>query len=290
MGPAAPAAPGLPAQAAANTAADITPVYATGAARKIAADTAQDIAPDTTSDTAIDAPPASLAAPGTQALAALPRYAVDLPPGFVLRLQGLRNGQPIDGEWVFERSTEPAEAGRFRSSMHLQQRGRTWLQWNSAGPLRSHGVQPERFEDHRRGRRAAAELDHGRGQVLYSGGADAGDVSPLAQDRLSWMLQLMAAVRADPTLRRAGSELHLQVVGARGAAPIWRLKGEGPQELATPAGERMAAALRYVREPEWPYDNRIDIWLDPRNGFSLLRLRVMQVPGGSVWDLWAQGP
>lgn len=253
------------------------------------AHTSTDPSTDPSTDTAADAP-AHVAAPSAQALSALPRYAVDLPADFVLRLSGQRNGQPIDGEWVFERSAEPSEPSHFRSSMHLHHRGRTWLRWNSAGPLRSHGVQPERFEDHRRGRRSAAELDHGRGQVTYSGRADAGDVSPLAQDRLSWMLQLMAAVRADPALQGPGAELQLQVVGARGAAPIWRFKREGPEDLHSPAGERIAGALRFVREPEWPYDNRIDIWLDPQQGFSLARLRLMQVPGGSVWELWAHRP
>jgi hypothetical protein len=283
-----------PAQAAALAKTAVSaepPDAATGAA--VQADTRSNVggdpSTDPSTDTAVDAP-AHVAAPSAQALSSLPRYAVDLPAGFVLRLSGQRNGQPIDGEWVFERSAEPSEASHFRSSMHLHHRGRTWLRWNSVGPLRSHGVQPERFEDHRRGRRAAAELDHGRGQVSYSGRADAGDVSPLAQDRPSWMLQLMAAVRADPALQRPGAELQLQVVGARGAAPIWRLKGEGPEDLETPAGERIAGALRFVREPEWPYDNRIDIWLDPRHGLSLARLRVMQVPGGSFWELWAHRP
>jgi hypothetical protein len=104
------------------------------------------------------------------------------------------------------------------------------------------------------------------------------------------------------------------VLGAQGASMIWVVQGQGlvalsqtaqPQRTrsgapahpaeATPSSNpaapaaaqpRPTQALLFVREPESPYDSRVAVWLDPSDGMALLRLRVVQVPSGAVWDLW----
>lgn len=281
---------------------------ATGAAAANLAKPSADDAGDLSADTGGDGPERRPSAmPAVAALAALPRYAVDVPAAFVTPLTGLRNGQPVQGEWRFEREASAASAHdlagdpqehhrqehhrqehRYRSAFTLQAGGRPWLQWDSAGPLRSHGLQPERFEDTRRGRRDAAQLDHDQATAAFSGKAQPVPISLLAQDRLSWMLQLISAVRADARLQQAGAELHLQVLGARGASQIWLVQGQGPAPLALRDGRVLPAALQFVREPQWPYDNRVEVWLNPDQGHALVRLRITQWPSGTWLDLWAQ--
>jgi hypothetical protein len=55
--------------------------------------------------------------------------------------------------------------------------------------------------------------------------------------------------------------------------------------LAAPSGD--ASAWWLVREPEHPYDLRVEVWLDPARGHWPLRLRQTQVPGGEPleWTL-----
>ena len=98
-------------------------------------------------------------------------------------------------------------------------------------------------------------------------------------------MQLVAIASAAPDAMHEGAELSMWVAGTRGALAIWRFEVRGQQPLAAPGGETSAWWL--VREPVFPYDLRIEVWLDPAHGHWPLKLRQTQVPGGEPleWTL-----
>jgi len=57
-----------------------------------------------------------------------------------------------------------------------------------------------------------------------------------------------------------------------------RLAASGAEPLALPAGP-VSAALRLVREPARPYDQRIEVWLDPARAHLPVQVRLQTVPG-----------
>ena len=212
-----------------------------------------------------------------------PLYLAQLPDPFVMRLGVLRGGQPGSGELRFER---PADGG-YRLRLALETAGRPTFEMTSSGPSGLTGLAPERFTDRRRGRgAAAANFDRAAGEVRFSSQAAPAPVAPGAQDRLSWLVQLAGVVQADETLRVRGAQVVLQVAGARGGAAVWRFEAGGPDELP----DRAAAAtglLRYVREPEAPYDQRVEAWLDPARQFLPVHVRLTTVPQGQSLEIWA---
>jgi len=156
--------------------------------------------------------------------------------------------------------------------------GRT-LEQRSQGGFDEAGLAPLRLADRRGGRDVrAANFQREHGKVSFSGPRWEWPLPSGAQDRLSWLVQLVAIAGAAPDAMHEGAELSMWVVGARGAMSLWRFEVRGRQPLAAPAGD--ASAWWLVREPAHPYDLRIEVWLDPARGHWPLRLRQTQVPGG----------
>ncbi|HVO08395.1 MAG TPA: hypothetical protein VMT83_16500 [Burkholderiaceae bacterium] len=112
------------------------------------------------------------------------------------------------------------------------------------------------------------------GLITFSGPRWEWPLPAGAQDRLSWLVQLVAIASATPDALRDGAKLSMWVVGTRGALSAWHFEVRGRQ----PDGA--ASAWWLVREPEHPYDLRVEVWLDPARGHWPLRLRQTQVPGG----------
>lgn len=216
---------------------------------------------------------------------ALPSYPAQLPGPFVIRLAVLRGEQLGDGEMRFERDA----GGTYRLRLALQTPQQVLMEMTSTGPSGVTGLAPERFTDRRRGRSTGAvNFDRVAGEARFSARAAAAPIGPAAQDRLSWMIQLGGVVQSDPALRRPGAQVLLQVVGARGGTVVWRFEAAGP-DLADDPRPAMPGAVRYVREPEGPYDQRVEVWLDPSRDFLPARVRLTLVPLGQRLEFWATG-
>jgi hypothetical protein len=97
------------------------------------------------------------------------------------------------------------------------------------------------------------------------------------------MIQLAAVVDAEPARWVEGTQITLQVVGARGDASTWVFRCLGPMALDLPAGSLRALHLR--REPHGPYDTTVDVWLDAQRHH--LPVRAMQRSGreGDAFEL-----
>jgi hypothetical protein len=166
------------------------------------------------------------------------------------------------------------------------------LEQHSEGGFDAAGLAPLRLADRRHGRDVrAANFQREHGKITFSGPRWELPLEAGTQDRLSWLLQLVALIGGATDGLRDGSELAMWVVGARGAASHWRfeVRGREPIEL----DGRRHDAWWLVREPAHPYDLRIEVWLGAQQGHHWpLKLRQTQIPGGEplVWLLREDAP
>lgn len=219
-------------------------------------------------------------------------YAGAPPPVWATRLPG-----DFSARYLLQRGEEPARAVTLRFeaaqglySLHLAgaAAGRGPEQ-ASQGRLEASGLSPERFLDRRRARAAAAaNFDRARARITYSGSGVAQPLFAGAQDRLSWIVQLAAVVEAEPARWRERERLALYVTGASGDAQLWVFTVRGRTSLEGPAG-LLPDLLHLVREPERPYDLRVEAWLDPAQQHLPARLLLSPVPGGQPL-LWSRIP
>ncbi len=242
-------------------------------------------------------------APEAAALLSLPLYATQLPGSFAVPLQARRlnaaaasgaerGSQPREpasgaGELRFERD----EQGQYQLALSLQSGARPWMDLRSKGRVGAAGLEPERFTDRRRGRSAsAANFDPVTRQARFSGRAAEVDLAQAAQDRVSWMLQLPAVIRADPSLQRPGAVVWLQVVGARGGSQVWRFESMGPQTVELPDGQVVRDAWRWLRRAEQAYDLQVEAWLLGSDMPLPVLARLTPMPGGAALEMAPAGP
>jgi hypothetical protein len=216
----------------------------------------------------------SSAAPGEVAQADMgeppPVYATRLPAPTLLRYQwrqGLRTAEALlswrhDGQRY--RLQFDAWAGPDQPL----------IEQLSLGGFDAAGLAPLRFTDRRHGRsQQAANFRRDIGRISFSGPQVDYPAWPGAQDRLSWLTQLVAIqAAAAPPL----PPITVFVVDAWGGGELWRFQPVGEDVVDTPLGR--LAARRWLREPERPEGQRVELWLDPTRGhwpvqvrFTLLR-------------------
>jgi hypothetical protein len=146
----------------------------------------------------------------------------------------------------------------------------------SRGSIDANGVAPLRHAYRRRARELrAANFRRDVGLISFSGPGVEYALLPGAQDRLSWMPQLAAIFEADPGLARVA----LFVVGTRGDARAWFFERRPDQALDLPAG-RLDNTVHLLRQPNHPYDTRVEVWLDPSRQHLPVRAVFTTVPGG----------
>jgi hypothetical protein len=155
----------------------------------------------------------------------------------------------------------------------------------SRGQLDADGIAPLRHADRRRTRELrAANFQRKAGLITFSGPSTEYALRAGAQDRLSWMIQLPAIVAADPALAQPGARITLFVVGTRGDVDDWVFEVQGRDNLDLDAG-RVEDALHLKREPQRPYDTRVEVWLDPARSHLPVRAVLTTVPGGQPLEL-----
>ena len=225
----------------------------------------------------------------------LPTYATRLPPPATLQYTVLRGGPgavaatpPVRAALQAQLIWRPdAAAATYTLSLGL---GASLGQVGSAsvGALDLHGIAPERHVETRRGREVRAanfqrQPGVGGGRISFSGPRIEHPLLPGVQDRLSWMLQLPGVLEAAPALAQPGREVTLFVVGVRGDAALWAFRVIAVQTLQLPAGE-VVNAVHLRREPERPYDTRVDVWLDPARHHLPVRLRLQNRADGPATE------
>ena len=207
---------------------------------------------------------------------------------------------PATGEWTYlllqnaqqgqaRLSWQLADDGSYRLQLERELAGRALPAWLSQGRLDAHGLAPERFAQQRRGRDTqATNFRRDEGLISYSASPAQAPLTPGAQDRLSWWLQLAARVDGAPQRFAAGSSVVLTVAGLRGAPRELVFDVLGMEALDLP-GRSLPAALHLRRLGVETYDGSIDVWLDPAHGHWPVRLIFGQTLAGH-WELQLLAP
>jgi hypothetical protein len=204
-----------------------------------------------------------------------PLYATRLPPAAQLSYElrrGLLSGQ---GELLWRPGAD---------SYELQIEGIAFglplLGWVSRGGFDAAGLAPQRFVDRRRGRDVrAANFQRDKGLITWSGVAAEAALAGGAQDRLSWLILLAGILAADPARQELGSQVVMQVAGARGDVDLW-IFTVLRREAVEVVGGQVPDTLLLRREPRKPFDTAVEVWLDPARQHLPARLKLSTAGGG----------
>jgi hypothetical protein len=211
----------------------------------------------------------------------VPIYPTLVPPSASLRYRAQRGASLGTAELRWQ----VVDGGAYEADLELRIDGRVVGRQASRGSFDGAGVAPRRFTERRaRGALQAANFERDAGEIVFSGPAQRPALFAGAQDRLSWLLQLAAVAAATPQRAVAGGEVRVFVVGARGEARIWSFRFE-PAEAPSAEPAAMPTTQKWVREPDGPYDTRIEVWLDPLRHYLPVRLRTLSAAGLPVLEL-----
>lgn len=202
-----------------------------------------------------------------------PAAATDVPPSFQQRLRVRRGAHTGWADWTWH-----LENGRYQARLAGRLHGPgapPALDWHSQGGLDGQGVAPERYVARAaRGGARAVNFERDTARISFSGPTGQHPLPAAAQDRLSWLVQLMALVRArahHPAGLSLGDRFELWVAGPQGDAGVWSFRIEGlPPDGSVQLGR---AALRR-------FDLQVRVQLGPVPERRLLRL-TMHHEGGS---------
>lgn len=210
-----------------------------------------------------------------------PLYATRPPPPALLRYALRYNGRSGEAQLDWRH-----DGARYQLTLDGSDGdGRLLIAQASTGALNQHGLAPERFVDRRRaGRQQAANFRRDIGRISYSGPAHQHPAWAGAQDRLSWLVQLLAilaAADAPPV------DLQLFVADAFGHAGFWQLQRQADATGPTPWGEQLLQ--HWQREPPRLEGLRIDVWLvaqpdAPAQAWPL-RVRFVVPRSGDAFEL-----
>lgn len=227
--------------------------------------------------------PASVA--GQETAPAL-RVAAHVPMSFEQGLMARRGASEGRATWAWERRD-----GRYVASLRARVGGPgsaaagELIDWTSLGTLDASGVSPDRFVS-RPQRGGAQAVNFQRDaidpRVTFSGPTGGHALAPGAQDRLSWLVQLMAILRARSGGPNALAPVAIWVAGPRGDGEDWVFHAQ-PDPDALPG----APLVRWARLPKRRFDLRVDVWLDPAREHRLARLRLWHEGSArEPWELW----
>jgi hypothetical protein len=182
-------------------------------------------------------------------------------------------------------SWQPPVAGRYRLRLGGGALGLNLLTWTSDGGVDRAGLAPVRFAEQRLSREEqVAEFHREAGRIVYPAkpGKEV-DLLPGTQDKVSWLVQLPAILRAEPALQARGTQIVLNVAGARGDIDRWVFVVGGLEPV-----ERNGAApvqtLHLKRKPQEPGDLLGEAWLDPAREFMPARVRLAKADGGDALE------
>ena len=208
-----------------------------------------------------------------------PTYRTLLPAPVTLRYEVRRGFFRGTGEIRWQPSGE-------RYELHLDARlaGITLLSQTSQGEIGATGLAPVRFLDQRARRAAqAANFRRDTGTITFSGPATEWPLLAGTQDRLSWMIQLVGIVAADPERATEGGRISMVLVGARGEASVRTLRFAGRENAETASGT--VPAIKFVVDGRSAYDTSYEIWLDPARGYLPAHATARNGAGESEFDL-----
>ncbi|MEZ0203447.1 DUF3108 domain-containing protein [Ideonella sp.] len=211
-----------------------------------------------------------------------------LPQPLQLRYSAQRNdGQPGQAELQWQ-----PDAQGEHYTLHWQVNlpgGRGEQDWQSSGELGDQGLLPVRMVERKRGKdQHAVNFQREKRLISFSGPSGMQRLVPGTQDRASWLLQLPMIVQALGNGVDVGTLVTLPVATVRGDLEFWQFEVQAGPPLILPGQAHAWPAWRLVREPQRPYDQRIEVWLARERGMLPAQLRFTTVPGEASLMLTVQ--
>jgi hypothetical protein len=204
--------------------------------------------------------------------------AVRLPGSALVKYKVEANKFPFSahGELLWQ-----TEESQYKAKLSFSAFGQTRLQ-TSQGNITPEGLAPIRFADKYRSE-VAAHFNREQGKVTFS--ANTPDVPLLAgaQDRLSVILQLAALISTNPAQFTPATTVTIQVVSARDA-DTWLFTVGEEETLSLPGGEQRA--LKLVRNPRQPFDQKVELWLGTRLDYLPVRLKITEANSDFIDQKW----
>lgn len=152
----------------------------------------------------------------------------------------------------------------------------------SRGLITPEGLAPVRFSDKFKNE-VSAHFDKKLGKVSFSANTPDIPLRPGAQDRLSVLVQLASLIAGNPRAHPPNTTLTVQTVGPRDA-DTWVFTVGTLEILKLPGGEQ--SALHLVRNPRYPQDQKVEVWLAPALGYLPARIRITEPDGEFVDQKW----
>jgi hypothetical protein len=189
------------------------------------------------------------------------------------------------------------DAQGFTLRMAMAPLGRAARERLSAGGFDAAGLAPVRLVEREKERdKRAVNFDQAAHQVRFSGSTATLAIAPGAQDRWSWVAQLAAIAEAAAAPIGAGTTWQLQVAGLRGELDRWTFRvlddaapPTGPGNETSTACPWACPLLHVLKEPERPYDLRVEAWLSPALHHFPAGLQMSTPPGSWSLSLRARG-
>ncbi|RJF97614.1 DUF3108 domain-containing protein [Noviherbaspirillum saxi] len=222
------------------------------------------------------APPAAEASPPAPA-----PYTVALPPSAELHydVTAMRGNQKWygAGSFVWENA-----GGRYRitgeASASLLLINLTVLNFKSEGVINEQGVAPVLYSEKPRNKSLThTHFQHDNRKITFSASEANYPYQGDEQDRASIMWQLSGIGRGEPGRFAPGAIFDMVVAGARDAE-TWRIVVIGEENIETAYGAMQAWHVRRAPRQK-AYDQTIDIWLAPQQGWYPVRLRQTSANG-----------
>lgn len=212
----------------------------------------------------------------------VPVYPTLVPPSARLRYRAQRGASAGTAELRWQ----VVDGGAYEADLELRIDGQVVGRQASRGSFDAAGIAPRRFTERRaRGALQAANFERDAGEIVFSGPSHRPALWAGAQDRLSWLLQLAAVAAAAPQRAGAGGDVRVFVVGARGEARVWSFRFEPAEAQSAEPATMSSRSQKWVREPDGPYDTRIEVWLDPLRHYLPVRMRTLSAAGSPVLEL-----
>jgi hypothetical protein len=205
-------------------------------------------------------------------------YKINLPPSAMLKYdvqKTAREGQPMYGHGSIGWQTDgthysvDGEAGVLFFTV---------LNFKSEGTIDANGIAPETYSE-KRFRRAetATHFHRERNTISFSSSTKSYPRKGGEQDRASVIWQLAGIGRGDHEKFSPGAQIDLIVAGTRDA-DTWSMVVVGQEEIRI-AGETIQA-WHVTRLPRaGSHDQKLDIWLAPRQNWYPVRLRYTETNG-----------
>ena len=148
--------------------------------------------------------------------------------------------------------------------------------WRSTGALTENGLAPLRFSDNWRVERAA-HFETAAQKISFSGNMPSAALQAGAQDQVSLLIQMAAAVSAKNF--KPGSQLIVQTATARDAVN-WTLTFQSTESIDLDG--KQIESQRWVCLPRGKFDSQIELWLSPMHSGLPVRIKISQVNGNFI--------